>query len=61
MQADGNEPGLVRHEAGPLGHQGQRLRLPPRLGLDDRNLSCGLIGGSDVNHEGPRLIGNDLL
>src|ERR1700681_1075935 len=58
MQADGDEPGLARHEAGPLSHQRQRLRLLPRLGLDDRDLSYGLIVGSDVWHRRPRLIGN---
>lgn len=50
MQADGDEPGLARHEAGSLSHQLQGLGLLPQLGLDECNLSYGLIVGLDVRH-----------
>jgi hypothetical protein len=39
----------------------QRLGLLPRLRLDDRDLSYGLIVDSDVWHGRPRLIGKGFV
>ena len=57
MQANGNESGLARHEAGSLSHQCQCLGLLLWFGLDDRDLSYGLIVDLDMGHGRPRLIG----
>src|SRR5262249_55015434 len=53
MQADGDEPGLGRHETGTLGHQRQRLGLLVGLGFDDGDLGDGLVLGSDLGHARP--------
>src|SRR5712692_2263298 len=50
-------PGWRAVKRGPLSHR-RRLGLLPQLGLDDRDLSYGLIVGSEVWHRRSRLIGN---
>src|SRR4051794_8902876 len=50
MQADRDEAGLLRHEAGALAHERERLGLPARLGLDDGDLRHRLVAGLDVRH-----------
>ena len=48
MHADGDKPGLARHEAGPLGHHRHRLGLFPRFRLDHRDLGYRLLPGLNV-------------
>src|SRR5262249_39395688 len=54
VQADGDKSRLGRHEAGPLMHHRQGLRLLARLGLNDRDLRDGLISGLNLRHGAPR-------
>src|SRR3954470_9833972 len=50
VQADGNASWLMRHEAGALGHDRQRLGLLARFSIYHGNLGDGLLVGLDLRH-----------
>lgn len=55
MDTDGDEPGLARHEARPLGHQ-TCLGLLLRFGLHDCDLSHRLLIATNMRHGRPSSI-----